>query len=74
MNRCAKCETTFSKWSDYYAHTTGVNCVKVIKPINTSGRTKEQIVRDFEKQHEQHISTYEDVTAHMYVIPTKGQN
>ena len=72
MNRCAKCETTFDKWSDYYAHTIGVNCTKNLKPVNTSGRTKEQIVKDFEARNAKFISSFDDVTEGMRTIQTGG--
>lgn len=50
-NVCAKCETRFPTWSVYHSHAVGGGCVKKIKPINTSGRSKAQIVIDWELKH-----------------------
>ena len=49
INFCARCETTFSKWELYAYHMQSKECVKVIKSVNTSGRTKAQIVNDAER-------------------------
>jgi hypothetical protein len=50
MNICAKCKRRFLVWSEYHQHVTEVNCIKLL-PINTSGRTKAQIVAAWEEQH-----------------------
>lgn len=47
-NLCVRCETKFARWNEYHAHVTGIPCSKVIRPLNTSGRTKEQIVTAWE--------------------------
>jgi hypothetical protein len=47
-NICARCETRFDMWSAYYIHHTKKSCIKVIRPVNTSGRSKEEIVKDVE--------------------------
>ena len=49
-NFCAKCETRFIQWSEYHVHVTMKKCVRVIKPINVSGRSKAQIVIDWESK------------------------
>lgn len=54
-NVCARCEARFAKWSDYHSHVTTVKCVKVFRPINLSGRTREQIVRDWEAKQKQGV-------------------
>lgn len=47
-NFCVKCETKFTRWTDYHKHVTEVNCLKVIKPIRTTDRTKDKIISDVE--------------------------
>ncbi len=47
-NLCAKCETKFKNWTDYHTHVTTVKCAKLFKPVNLSGRSKMQIVADWE--------------------------
>ncbi len=54
-NVCAKCEAKFSSWGEYYKHVTLVKCAKQIKPINTSGRTKNQIVQAWELKNKENI-------------------
>lgn len=49
-NFCAKCETKFPQWSLYHAHVVLAKCQRQIKPFNTSGRSKTQIVSDWESQ------------------------
>ena len=49
-NHCAKCETHFVNWEIYHIHVTTVNCAKKIKPFNVSGRSKTQIVSDWESR------------------------
>ena len=48
-NVCAKCEMSFKVWSEYYHHINTMKCVKIIKPINTTGRKKEEIVMNAER-------------------------
>lgn len=47
-NYCVRCETRFTRWIEYHAHVTGIPCAKIIRPVKTSGRTKEQIIADWE--------------------------
>ena len=47
MNKCAICEKIFKKWHEYYQHTQ-IKCVKKFVAVNTSGRSKRQIVEDAE--------------------------
>lgn len=48
-NLCVKCEKVFPTWSQYHAHVTNAVCSRVkLVPVNTSGRSKAQIVRDWE--------------------------
>lgn len=48
-NKCAKCHKVFEFWSQYHAHIGTRVCERVVlKPVNTSGRTKTQIVADWE--------------------------
>lgn len=48
-NRCERCEVRFEKWELYSTHSLNGGCVKVMRPINTSGRTMKQIVADAEQ-------------------------
>jgi len=48
VNQCAKCEARFSQWSAYHTHVMLASCAKKIVPLNTSGRTKMQIVMEAE--------------------------
>lgn len=47
-NTCPRCESKFSQWSSYHKHVISLDCAKVIRPINTSGRSKAQIVEAVE--------------------------
>ena len=47
-NLCVRCETRFVQWSAYHAHVTAGKCGKIIKPVNTSGRSRAQIVQEWE--------------------------
>ncbi len=47
-NFCARCEKRFDSWVEYHAHVTVIRCAKKIVPLNTSGRTKMEIVRAWE--------------------------
>ena len=47
-NHCVRCDSKFDRWADYHAHVTGIPCAKVIRPINTSGRSKTEIVKEWE--------------------------
>ena len=47
-NLCTRCETKFIQWSQYHQHITNNTCAKKIKPLNTSGRTKAEIVGNVE--------------------------
>jgi len=47
MPKCVYCGIGFTKWSDYNDHK-GVH-VTTIQPLNTSGRTKAEIVADAER-------------------------
>ncbi len=49
-NLCARCEVRFDQWSMYHRHVIANTCRKQIKPFNTSGRTKHQIVTEWELQ------------------------
>ncbi len=49
-NVCARCEKHFPQWSEYHKHAMTVKCIKIIRPINTSGRTKIQIISGWEAQ------------------------
>lgn len=53
-NHCSLCQTTFGHWSEYTSHMRTHHNVshKVnysMLPVNTSGRTKKQIVEEAEK-------------------------
>ena len=50
-NTCARCESKFKNWTEYHIHATTINCIKRIRPINITGRSKAQIVADFELKH-----------------------
>ncbi len=54
-NVCAKCEKKFETWSLYHDHVLRVKCVKVIRPLNTSGRSVTQIINDWELKHKENI-------------------
>lgn len=47
-NLCVKCRVAFQSWGDYHAHVTSNACRPKIMPLNTSGRTKAQIVQAWE--------------------------
>ena len=47
-NFCVRCETRFTQWTTYHAHVVGIPCARVIRPVNTSGRSKGQIVDAWE--------------------------
>ena len=47
-NLCVRCESRFRKWADYHQHISANTCSAIIRPINTSGRTKTQIVTSWE--------------------------
>lgn len=50
-NQCAKCHKVFEVWSQYHAHIGTKVCERIkIKPLNTSGRSKAQIVAAWEAQ------------------------
>ncbi len=51
-NMCARCETKFARWSEYHAHVTLNVCRRQIKPFNISGKSKAQIVADWESKHQ----------------------
>jgi hypothetical protein len=53
-NRCPMCEQTFKEWSDYHVHMTQyhgrmISSAITTVPLNTSGRSKAQIVDDAER-------------------------
>jgi len=47
-NLCVRCDVRFERWSEYHVHTLAKTCQAKIKPMNTSGRSKTQIVHDWE--------------------------
>ena len=48
MNLCVRCEMRFAKWSEYHSHVTGTPCRIQVKPVNTSGRSRAQIIQNWE--------------------------
>ena len=48
-NTCSRCGQDFHVWSEYHMHITPMRCARVIRPINTSGRSKAQIIEDAER-------------------------
>jgi len=52
-NLCVRCETKFDRWSTYHQHVLSNDCKLAIKPLNTSGRSKEEIVKSWESQQKQ---------------------
>lgn len=55
MNTCARCEMSFNTWNEYNTHVVTQTCFKKIVPLNTSGRTKVQIVDAWEYRHHKHL-------------------
>jgi hypothetical protein len=49
-NLCVRCETKFDKWVEYHRHVTELKCARHIKPYNLTGRSKAQIVIDWESK------------------------
>lgn len=47
-NYCVRCEMKFTRWAEYHAHVVGVPCARIIRPVNTTGRTKDQITAAWE--------------------------
>ena len=47
-NLCVKCETRFEKRVEYHRHVTEAKCARHFKPFNLSGRSRAQIVNDWE--------------------------
>jgi len=54
-NLCVRCETRFNQWSEYHKHMTGIKCKVKIVALNISGRSKAQIVADWESKNERGI-------------------
>jgi len=48
-NTCSRCEQHFPNWGSYHTHATMALCARKLKPLNTSGRSKAQIVANFEQ-------------------------
>lgn len=48
MNRCARCEEVFVKWSEYHAHHVRAQCARKLRPVNTSGRQAAKIIQEAE--------------------------
>lgn len=55
MNTCAKCEMKFRHWADYNAHLISRVCMAKIVPMNTSGRSKSEIVMAWEYRNHAHL-------------------
>ena len=47
-NLCVKCETKFDQWAFYHKHVVANQCHRTIRPTNTSGRAKIEIVKEWE--------------------------
>lgn len=54
-NICVRCGATFKVWYEYSLHTHENKCAKKIIPINVSGKTKQQIVAEWEYRHAKHL-------------------
>lgn len=52
---CIRCRVKFNNWAEYHTHNVTNTCYKKIVPENTSGRTREQIVRDWEYKNHAHL-------------------
>jgi len=55
-NLCVRCETRFHDWAVYHRHVVANDCKLKIVPLNTSGRSKAQIVADWESKQKGIIS------------------
>ena len=55
MSTCTRCRTVFDSWREYHTHMITNTCFKKIVPHNTSGRTKQQIVEEWEYVHSKHL-------------------
>ncbi len=54
-NVCARCEKHFPTWGQYHAHAVAQLCARKLTPINLSGRSKAQIVANWELTHKEYL-------------------